>query len=139
LVRSASVPSQDPDNFRETAVIRARKQQFHGSCSKATTPLRNDVPMTEQPPRYPPPYPYVQYPPFNPYAILSLVFAIFVLPPLGIYFGNVAKRQIAATGERGIELANVGVICGWILSVVMGLFLVVWCGFFVFIVSSAPR
>ncbi len=67
--------------------------------------------MTESsqppPPQPPPPYPYVPYPPpFNTYAILSLVFALFVFAPLGIYFGKVAKRQIAQTGERGIELAG---------------------------------
>jgi len=87
--------------------------------------------MTESsqppPPQPPPPYPYVPYPPpFNTYAILSLVFALFVFAPLGIYFGKVAKRQIAQTGERGIELANVGIICGWIFSVM----LVIWCGLF---------
>ncbi|WP_240942678.1 DUF4190 domain-containing protein [Planosporangium thailandense] len=65
----------------------------------------------------------------NTYAILSLVFAIAVFPPLGIYFGNKAKRQIAERGERGIELANAGVICGWIFSAFQGLVLIIWCGF----------
>jgi hypothetical protein len=38
--------------------------------------------MSQMPPPYQP-YP----PPYNVYAILSLVLALFVLPPLGIYFG----------------------------------------------------
>ena len=88
-----------------------------------------------QPPYGPPPYgaPYgpPQYgpPPLNTYAILSLVLALAVFPPLGIYFGVKAKQQIAQTGERGIELATAGVICGWIISGLMGLVFLVWCGF----------
>lgn len=101
------------------------------------TDMTGARPMTEPsqfPPSQPaPPYPYAPYPPpFNTYAILSLVFAVFVFAPLGIYFGQVAKRQIAQTGERGIELANVGIICGWIFSVL----LVIWCGFFAFVITG---
>ncbi|WP_020521778.1 DUF4190 domain-containing protein [Catelliglobosispora koreensis] len=76
----------------------------------------------EQPPP-PPPGPYApQYggypyaPPFNTYAILALVLAIAVLPPLGIYFGYKAKEQIAATGERGVELATAAIVIGWVLT-----------------------
>ncbi|MFF5225051.1 DUF4190 domain-containing protein [Dactylosporangium sp. NPDC000521] len=76
----------------------------------------------------PPKYQYVPLPPVNTYAILAAVFAFVVFPPLGIYFGYKAKAQIAQSGERGIELANVGVIAGWILSVIYGLFIIVWCG-----------
>ena len=101
------------------------------------TDMTGARPMTEPsqfPPSQPaPPYPYAPYPPpFNTYAILSLVFAVFVFAPLGIYFGQVAKRQIAQTGERGIELANVGIICGWIFSVLI----VIWCGFFASVAST---
>jgi hypothetical protein len=64
----------------------------------------------------------------NTYAILAAVFAFVAFPPLGIYFGRKAKEQIAQSGERGIELANVGIIAGWILSVFFGLFMIVWCG-----------
>src|SRR5262249_14395323 len=109
-------------------------------------------PMGQQPP--PAPYqPYGVYkppPPYNTYAILSLVLAVIVLPPLGIYFGNVAKKQIATTGERGIELANAAVIVGWVMSILMVGFLVLWClvfgsvmaGWFTFFgawSSSVPR
>jgi hypothetical protein len=71
---------------------------------------------------------YVPLPPVNTYAILAAVFAFVVFPPLGIYFGRKAKEQIAQSGERGIELANVGIIAGWIISVLYGLFMIVWCG-----------
>jgi peptidyl-prolyl cis-trans isomerase B (cyclophilin B) len=67
---------------------------------------------------------YVPQPPINTYAILALVLGVMVLPPLGIYFGSQAKKQIAVSGERGIEMARVGVIVGWILTGVYGLFFV---------------
>jgi hypothetical protein len=95
-------------------------------------------PNRQQPPTYgypPPPnypYSYPQYavaPPFNTYAILALVFAVAVFPPLGIYFGSKAKQQIARTGERGIELAQAGFVVGIIFSVFYAVFMVVWCGF----------
>jgi hypothetical protein len=77
---------------------------------------------------YPPP-PYVVLPPVNTYAILAAIFAFVVFPPLGIYFGYKAREQIAQTGERGIELAKVGIIGGWIITSLQAVFLVVWCGF----------
>jgi hypothetical protein len=80
--------------------------------------------------------PYVAQPPVNVYAILAATFAFLVLPPLGIYFGQKAKEQIAVSGERGIELANVGVIAGWILSVLYAVIIVVWCVFMISIISA---
>jgi TctA family transporter len=71
-----------------------------------------------------PPYPYS--PPFNTYAILSLVFGAMVFAPLGIYFGKRAKKEIARTGERGAELATAGIVVGWIFTVFYALFLLVW-------------
>jgi hypothetical protein len=79
--------------------------------------------MSQQPPPYQP-YP----PPYNVYAILSLVLALFVLPPLGIYFGHKARQQMAVTGERGAELATAGIVCGWVLTAIFGFFMVIWCG-----------
>jgi hypothetical protein len=74
----------------------------------------------------PPPYrPYP--PPYNVYAILSLVLALFVLPPLGIYFGRKARQEIALSGERGAELATAGIVCGWVLTALLGVFMVIWC------------
>lgn len=83
-----------------------------------------------------PPYqPYQQYPPpppprpYNTMAILSLVLGITVFPPLGIILGNMAKRQIEENGEQGIELARVGVIVGWVLTALYGVFFCIFCGF----------
>jgi hypothetical protein len=98
----------------------------------------------------PAPYVYRPLPPYNTYAILALVLAIAVLPPLGIYFGNLAKKQIAGSGERGIELANAAVVVGWVMSILMLAFLTLWCllfgsmmaGLFSFVgagASASPR
>jgi Domain of unknown function (DUF4190) len=67
---------------------------------------------------------YQNPPPFNVYAILSLVISLAVFPPVGIYLGYKAKQQIAQTGERGIELAQIGIIGGWILTAIYALFLI---------------
>ncbi|GAA1387477.1 MULTISPECIES: DUF4190 domain-containing protein [Catellatospora] len=91
--------------------------------------MTDEQPKTP-PPQQPPPYPYGHYPPqppYNVYAILSLALGILVFPPLGIYFGNKAKQQIAATGERGIELANAGVVVGWVLTGLLAAFVLLWC------------
>lgn len=66
--------------------------------------------------------PYAQgpyYPPqqtgTNTMAILSLVFA-FVLAPLAIVFGHMAKSQIKRTGEDGDGLATAGLVLGYIFT-----------------------
>jgi hypothetical protein len=89
----------------------------------------------QYPPVPPPGYPgYPNYgpyqPPYNTMAILSLVFAVFVFPPLGIFFGYRAKQQIAVSGERGLELATAGLITGWVLTSIYALFLLIFCGGF---------
>lgn len=92
--------------------------------------MTDEQPPQAPPPHQPPPYPYGHYPPqppYNTYAILSLALGILVLPPLGIYFGTKAKQQIAVSGERGIELANAGVIVGWVLTGLFLAFFLVWC------------
>ncbi|GAA1658857.1 DUF4190 domain-containing protein [Catellatospora bangladeshensis] len=85
--------------------------------------------MTDQtPPPVPPQYPPYQQPPqYNTYAILALVLAIFVLPPLGIYFGGKAKQQIAVTGERGVEFATAAVVIGWVLTGLFIAMIALWC------------
>jgi hypothetical protein len=89
----------------------------------STQPPQVPYPAAERSP-YPPPYPYA--PPFNTYAILSLVFSVLVFPPLGIYFGSRAKKEIARTGERGVELATAGIVLGWIFTVMFVVLLLVW-------------
>jgi hypothetical protein len=99
--------------------------------SPQTPPGSAAPPPTHPPYGYPPQYyPHPVPPPYNTYAILAAILALLVLPPLGIYFGYKAKQQIAQTGERGIELAEVGIIAGWILTGLFAVILVVWCGFF---------
>jgi hypothetical protein len=91
----------------------------------------DEPPQPEQQPQPQPQivYQYVGGPPTNTYAILAAIFAFVVFPPLGIYFGYKAREQIAATGERGSELATVGIVAGWILTALYGVFMLVWCGF----------
>ncbi len=76
---------------------------------------------------YPPYPPYAYPPPYNTFAILALVFAVAILPPLGIYFGRKARKQIAESGERGSEFATVGIVVGSILTGFYALFIVLWC------------
>jgi hypothetical protein len=100
-------------------------------------------PSGQIPPGWQPPgqYGYVVYqaPPYNTLAILALVLGAMVLPPLGIYFGHKAQQQIAQTGERGVELAKAGVVVGWILTALYGLFFIVWCAFAAQFFAHAPR
>lgn len=96
------------------------------------TPAPNP-PNPPYPPNPPnPPYP----PPYNLYAILSLIFSVAVLPPVGVYLGYKAKQQIEQTGERGIELAQVGIIVGWIFTAFFAVFILVWCGMFGMMMAS---
>jgi hypothetical protein len=89
---------------------------------------------------YPPPpgYPapgyapmYVQSAQTNTMAILALIFA-FVLAPLGIVFGHMAKKQIKNTGEQGEGLATAGLIIGYIFT---GIYIVV-CGIYVVVLGA---
>ncbi|MBV1850241.1 DUF4190 domain-containing protein [Catellatospora tritici] len=73
--------------------------------------------------------PYRPQPPYNTYAILALILALMVFPPLGIYFGAEAKKQIAVSGERGIEMAQVAIIVGWVLTGIMLLTFLFFCAF----------
>jgi hypothetical protein len=73
----------------------------------------------------------------NPLAVASFVLALLgyvgvapvVGPALGIVFGEVAKRQIARSGQAGFRLARAGGILGaaWFV-LVLGTILVVYVG-----------
>jgi hypothetical protein len=103
----------------------AGPQPGQGGPYYAGTPHYQGAPY----PQAGPYQPGVAYqPPFNAYAIVSLVLSVAVFPPLGIYFGYKAKEQIARTGERGIELATVGVIVGWVFTGLAGVLILLWCG-----------
>lgn len=60
----------------------------------------------------------------NTMAVLSLVFA-FILAPLGIVFGHMAKRQIRERGEQGDTLASIGLVLGYVFTV---LYVLACCG-----------
>ncbi len=78
--------------------------------------------MTQtQPPSMPSPYPAGQAPAAPPartntMAVLALIFA-FVVAPLGIIFGIVARRQIRRTGDNGRGLATAGIVLGSIFTI----------------------
>jgi hypothetical protein len=71
---------------------------------------------------------YAQSASTNTMAILSLIFA-FVVAPLGIVFGHMAKKQIRNTGEQGEGLATAGLILGYIFTSLYVLF----CAFYVIV------
>jgi hypothetical protein len=60
----------------------------------------------------------------NTMAILALVFA-FIVWPLGIAFGIMARNQIKRTGEGGDGLALAGIIVGSVFTVLFLLFLLI--------------
>lgn len=61
------------------------------------------------------PFTYVPQPPYNVFAIVSLVGA-FIMSPVGIVFGHIALSQVKRTGERGREMALAGTIIGYVLT-----------------------
>jgi hypothetical protein len=96
-------------------------------------------PAYGQPGSYPgyPQQPYAAPPATNTMAILALIFA-FVLAPLGLVFGFVAKSQIKRTGESGDGLALAGIIIGGLFTALYVVAIVVWFIFVAAIVSSVP-
>ena len=104
--------------------------------------------MTSQPPPgygYPPPayghqYPSGPYPygppPTNPMAIAALVVA-FVFPPVAIFLGVSARRQIRRTGEQGDGLALAGIILGSIATALFVLLIVFWIVLFFALTSGS--
>jgi hypothetical protein len=63
----------------------------------------------------------------NTNALLALLLAILVFAPIGIILGRKAKRQIAETGESGIELATVAEIYGWVVTGITVVAVVFFC------------
>lgn len=62
---------------------------------------------------------------FNTFAMLSPIFGV-VLPPAGVVLGHLALPQIRRTGERGREVAVVGLTIGYLMCVVLVALLVWW-------------
>ncbi|WP_010203744.1 DUF4190 domain-containing protein [Salinibacterium sp. PAMC 21357] len=58
----------------------------------------------------------------NPVAILALILAAIGGAP-ALIFGHVAMRQIKETGERGLLIARISTVLGYIWLVVWGIVL----------------
>lgn len=89
----------------------------------APSPPAYDPYASAPPPQYapygaPPPYHWQPMPGTNGFAVAALVVGIvglcFCFGFLGIIFGNVARRQIEATGQAGAGMATAGIVLGWI-------------------------
>jgi hypothetical protein len=83
------------------------------------------VPPQYAPPAYGYPPPGFYRPPTNTMAVLSLVFA-FLMAPVGIVLGVMARKQIRQTGEEGEGLALAGIIVGSIATAFWALLIVFW-------------
>ena len=59
-----------------------------------------------------------------------------VLAPLGIAFGHVALRQIKRTGDDGRGLAVAGLVIGYAVTVLLGLFLILVVVYFAVLFSQ---
>lgn len=96
-------------------------------------------PAYGQPGGYPgyPQQAYAAPPATNTMAILSLIFA-FVLSPLGLVFGFVAKSQIKRTGESGDGLALAGIIIGGLFTALYVVLIVFWFILAAAFVSAVP-
>ena len=71
----------------------------------------------------------------NTMAIAALVSAL-VLAPLGIVFGHVALRQIKRSGDGGRGLAIAGLVIGYVVTVLLALFLILVVVYFSAMISS---
>lgn len=66
-------------------------------------------------------------------AVAALI-SSFLVAPLGIVFGHIARHQIKRTGESGSGMALAGLIIGYLVTiativiVIMAIFLVVYVG-----------
>jgi hypothetical protein len=81
-----------------------------------------------------PPAPPAPYRGTSTLAILALVLS-FVVPPGGIVLGALALREIDRTGEEGRGLALAGLWLGIAFTAIIALFILVWIGMFVWILS----
>ena len=102
---------------------------FCGSCGKQRVSQQGGTPPPPGAPPFPNPvappmpgqqiqYVHVASPGTNGYAIASLVLSLVSACGIGsilaIVFGNMAKKEIAISGEGGAGLAKAGIIIGWI-------------------------
>lgn len=84
---------------------------------------------------------YYGYPPprqTNTTAILALVFA-FVMAPVGIILGVMARNQIKRTGEDGWGLATAGMVVGIVFTVLWVVGIIAYVALIVWLVREAPE
>jgi hypothetical protein len=79
---------------------------------------------------------YVPVASTNTLAILALVFA-FIFSPAAIVLGHLAKKQIRQTGEQGEGLATVGLVLGYIFTILGVLACAVYVIVIIFAVNNA--
>lgn len=72
----------------------------------------------------------------NTYALVSILLT-FIVPLAGIIFGHAALSQIKRTGDAGRGLALTGLIYGYVTVVSVTLFLIVYIGFILWVISMA--
>lgn len=71
----------------------------------------------------------------NTMAVAALVSSL-VLAPLGVVFGHMALRQIERTGQDGRGMAVVGLAIGYVVTVLLALFLILAVAWFALIIGS---
>lgn len=79
-----------------------------------------------------PAYPTV--PQTNTMAIAALVSSL-VFAPLGIIFGHVALKQIKRTGDEGRGLAVAGLVIGYVVTVLLALFVILFVAYLAVVFS----
>lgn len=85
---------------------------------------------------------YVQAPPQNTLALLSLIMSLVGLATggltsiAGIILGHMAKSQIKRTGESGDSLATWGLISGYVIVGLIALFWLAYILFFVLAIGA---
>ncbi|MFC3494214.1 DUF4190 domain-containing protein [Glycomyces rhizosphaerae] len=116
-------PGAEPNRLPDQAAGPASERSAGATADPVISPPPYD-PYASPPPPYAPygsPPPYYWQPPMpgtNGFAVAALVVGIvglcFCFGFLGIIFGNVARRQIEATGQAGAGMATAGIVLGWI-------------------------
>jgi quinol-cytochrome oxidoreductase complex cytochrome b subunit len=96
-----------------------------------------------------PPQPYApadahRTPPYNPWAIVSLSFAVSTVIGtwcfgglVAVITGHIARQQIKRTGESGGSLALAGLVVGYVAIGLFFLFILAYILFFLFVFTIA--
>ena len=110
------------------------QDEFYRGDAAQTAPPGSGPPWQGYPP---PAFPGAWRRPTNTTAILALVMA-FVLAPVGVVLGVIARQQIRQTGEEGDGLALAGVIVGSVVTGIYVLMIVLMVATFSVATSFGP-